>query len=77
VELVGQLVTFKILSAGSARAYLVKKGFTDMFDAREGELVLAESTAAAAAAVGDPALAGRTREEETPETEGAGDGGDA
>jgi hypothetical protein len=63
VEMVSGLVLGGILSAASARLYLAKKGFTDLFDDREGELILAEKVATAAAEVGEAALEGRTAEE--------------
>jgi hypothetical protein len=67
VGIVNELVLAGILSAGSARQYLVKKGFTDMFDPREGELVLAEKVAIAAAEGGDTALEDREAQEQAPE----------
>jgi hypothetical protein len=62
VTLVNELVLGGILSAGSARKYLVTKGFSGMFDPAEGDLVLAEK-AANAAAEGGAALAQREQEE--------------
>lgn len=62
-ELVNGLVLAGILSAASARTYLATKGFTGMFDPREGELVLAEKVATAAAEGGDSALEGREGDE--------------
>lgn len=64
VEMVSGLVLANILSAGSARQYLIKKGFADLFDPREGELVLAEKVANAAAEMGDAALEGREAQEQ-------------
>lgn len=55
-DLVSGLVLNHIMSAGSARNYLVTKGFTGMFDPQEGELVLAEMVAEAAALQSDPAV---------------------
>ncbi len=63
VELVGQLVVANILSTGSARKYLASKGFADIFDEREGDLVLAEKVAMAAAEGGDTALDDRAAQE--------------
>lgn len=62
-ELVSGLVLANILSTASARTYLTTKGFTGMFDPKEGELVLAEKVATAAAEGGDSALADREGEE--------------
>lgn len=66
VTMVNELVVSKVLSAASARAYLAKKGFTDVFAPNEDALVLAETTALAAAegSALDAGLAGRTAEEE-------------
>jgi hypothetical protein len=55
-DLVSGLVLNHIMSAGSARNYLVSKGFTGMFDPQEGELVLAEMVAEAQAVQSDPAV---------------------
>jgi hypothetical protein len=63
VEMVNSLVVTNILSAGSARNYLLKKGFNDLFQDAEGDLVLAEKVALAAAEGGDDALAGREEQE--------------
>jgi len=63
VEMVNGLVLGGILSAASARQYLVKRGFADLFDPREGELVLAEKVANSAAEQGDSALEGREKDE--------------
>lgn len=65
-ELVSGLVVAGILSKASARTYLIAKGFTGMFDPTEGDLVLAEQVAEAAAAVGDQTLAGRANTETDP-----------
>ena len=65
VELVGQLTTFGILSKGSARTYLISKGFSGMFDPAEGDLVLAEQQASAKAAVGGDDTEERADEELT------------
>jgi hypothetical protein len=64
VDMVNSLVLTHILSAGSARQYLEKKGFTGVFDPREGDLVLAEITAEAAAAGGDTSLEDRAAQEQ-------------
>lgn len=63
-ELVSGLVLGGILSAASARKYLEGKGFAGMFDPAEGELVLAEKVATAAAEVGDGALGDRAAQEQ-------------
>jgi hypothetical protein len=63
VEIANALVLGGIMSAASARQYLVRKGFTDMFDPREGELVLAEKVATAAAEGGDSAPEARESDE--------------
>jgi hypothetical protein len=63
VEMVNSLVITNVLSAGSARNYLIKKGFNDLFQEAEGDLVLAEKVALAAAEGGDDALAGREEQE--------------
>jgi hypothetical protein len=63
VAMVNELVLGGILSAASARQYLVRRGFTDMFDPREGDLVLAEKVANAAADQGDAALDDRAAQE--------------
>jgi len=63
VALMNELVLAGILSAGSARKYLATKGFADMFDPAEGQLVLAEKVANAAAEGGDSALGDRENEE--------------
>ncbi len=63
VDLVNALVLGGILSAASARQYLIKKGFVDMFDPREGDIVLAEKVAIAAAEGGDKTLDVRGAEE--------------
>lgn len=52
-ELANTLVLGGILSAASARKYLEGKGFAGMFDPAEGELLLAEKVATAAAEGGD------------------------
>lgn len=62
VALVNELVLAGILSAGSARKYLATRGFTGLFDPAEGDLVLAEK-AAMAAAEGSNALADREANE--------------
>jgi hypothetical protein len=62
-NLVSGLVLSNILSAASARLYLERKGFAGMFDQREGDLVLAEKVATAAAEGGDAALEGRSGDE--------------
>jgi len=63
VEMVGQLVVAGILSGASARKYLAEKvGMAGLFDDREGELVLAEKVAIAAAESGGGEL--ETREEQ-------------
>jgi hypothetical protein len=61
--LVEGLVLGGILSAASARNYLIKKGFTEMFDATEGDMILAEKMATAAAEGGDTTLGDRTATE--------------
>ena len=72
VEIVSQLVVAGILSTSSARAYLVERaGFAGMFDEREGELILAEKVANAAAEMGDSAL--EQRENQELGQEGGGD----
>jgi len=63
VEMVGALVLGGILSAASARQYLAKKGFTDMFDQREGDLVLAETVSRAMAESGDTSFDDRAAQE--------------
>jgi hypothetical protein len=64
VEMVGQLVVSNVLSSASARKYLVSKGFGDLFDPNEGELILAEKVALAAAEGGDTALEDREAQEQ-------------
>lgn len=64
VEMVGQLVIANILSTGSARKYLTTKGFAGVFDEREGDLVLAEKVAIAAAEGGDSSLDDRAAQEQ-------------
>jgi hypothetical protein len=66
VEMVLSMVVGGLMSAASARAYLTKKGFGDLFDPQEGELVLAEKVANAAAEGGDSALDARAGEENAP-----------
>lgn len=63
VEMVGQLVVAGIMSAATARTYLTSKGFAGVFDPREGDLVLAEKVAIAAAEGGDTALDDRAAQE--------------
>lgn len=63
VRMVNEMVLAGILSAASGRAYLAKRGFGDMFDQREGELILAEKVALAAAEMGDQTLEGRENDE--------------
>lgn len=63
VRMVNELVLGGILSAGSARKYLASKGFNGLFDTREGDLVLAEKVALAAAEGGDTALEDRAAQE--------------
>lgn len=64
-ELVTGLVVAEILSKASARQYLIRKGFVDMFDPAESELVLAEVSARSQAELADPTLA-RTAQETDP-----------
>lgn len=64
VEMVNSMVVTGILSAGSARQYLATKGFVGMFDPREGDLVLAEKVANAAAEGGDSSLEDREAQEQ-------------
>jgi hypothetical protein len=64
VEMVGQLVVANILSAASARKYLGTVGFKNLFDIREGDLVLAEKVALAAAEGGDTSLEDRAAQEQ-------------
>jgi hypothetical protein len=74
VELVTQLVVAKVVSAGSARTYLAKRGFGELFDlAAEGDLVLAEAAALAAAEGGDALADREAQETETVTEPGAGD----
>lgn len=73
VEMVGQLVLNNILSAASARQYLIKKGFSDLFDPNEGGLVLAEKVAMAAAEAGDQALEDREAQEQAEPAIGTGE----
>jgi hypothetical protein len=70
VSMVNELVVSNVMSAASARAYLAKKGFSDAFDQNEGDLVVAEKAAIAAAeGGGDAALADRTAQEQNPSVE--------
>lgn len=64
VTLMNQLVLANIISTSSARQYLTAKGFADVFDPREGDLVLAEKVAIAAAEGGDTALDDRAAQEQ-------------
>jgi len=61
--LVEGLVLGGILSAASARNYLIKRGFSGMFDGSEGDLILAEKMAVAAAEAGDTTLGDRAATE--------------
>lgn len=61
-ELTSNLVVAGILSAASARRYLGERGFDGMFDPAEGELILAEKVALAAAEGADPAVDRETNE---------------
>lgn len=66
-NLVAGLVLGGIMSAASARNYLIGKGFVDMFDPTEGDLVLAERTALAAADQGTEPVADREAIEVDPD----------
>lgn len=63
VQMVNELVLGGILSAASARKYLASKGFANLFDPREGDLILAEKVALAAAEGGDTSLEDRETQE--------------
>lgn len=63
VQMVNELVVAGVLSAESARRYLAAKGFTGVFDPKEGDLVLAEKTANAAAEGGTDPVADRAAQE--------------
>lgn len=65
VELVTLLMstTPPVLSAESARKYLISKGFTGLFDDNEGDLVTAETTANVAASTPADAFADRAAQE--------------
>lgn len=78
VTMVTELVVANVLSAGSARTYLAKKGFVDMFDPREGDLVLAEMSARAIAEGGDSSLEDREAQERAGQNppDGGLDGGE-
>lgn len=75
--LANELVLGGILSAASARKYLISKGFVGMFDPDEAELILAEKVALAAAEGGDSALDARGNQETDPGTEDTGGEDDA
>jgi hypothetical protein len=64
VTMVSALVVAGIMSKGSARQYLERKGFTGAFDPREGDLVLAEMTGEAQANMGDQGLTDRAAQEQ-------------
>jgi hypothetical protein len=63
VDMVNSLVLTHILSQASARQYLQTKGFANMFDPREGDLVLAELSGEATAAAPDNTLEDRAAQE--------------
>lgn len=65
VELVAGLMSTvpPVLSAASARAYLTKKGFGDLFQEGEDLLVMAEQQASAAASMAGDPYAARTGQE--------------
>lgn len=62
-NLVNSLVLTHVLSQASGRKYLETKGFTGMFDPREGDLVLAELSAEATAMAPDNSLEDRAAQE--------------
>lgn len=77
VDMVNSLVLTNVMSKASARKYLDSKGFTGVFDPREGDLVLAEMVGEAAATQGDPALEDRAAQEQAgdnPDDGGLDDG---
>jgi hypothetical protein len=69
VEMVLGMVVAGLMSAASGRAYLTKKGFGDLFDPNEAELVLAEKVATAAAEGGSSELDGRAATENETEAD--------
>lgn len=64
VRLMAEMVLANIISAGTARKYLAAKGFGDVFDPREGDLVLAEKAGFAAAEGGGGELEDREAQEQ-------------
>jgi hypothetical protein len=77
VTMVNELVVTGVMSAASARQYLAKRGFQDAFDPREGDLILAEKVATAAAEGGDTSLEDRAAQEQAGDNpdDGGLDGG--
>lgn len=79
VELVASLMstTPPVLSAASARLYLAKKGFGDMFQQNEDVLVLTEQEASAAASMAGDPFAARPGQEGGPGADAIGSETDA